>query len=58
MLQLQSEISEEVKQNLSNLYPLALVSCTVQKNFNGSNIDGSFTTAVSNSFLVPREKIP
>ena len=28
----------------------------VQKNFNGSNTDGSSTTAVSNSFLSPLEK--
>ena len=27
----------------------------IQLNFNGSNIDGSFTTAVSNSFLSPLE---
>ena len=27
-------------------------------NFKGSNTDGSFTTAVSNSFLSPKEKIP
>ena len=26
--------------------------------FNGSNTDGSFTTAVSNSFLGPLEQIP
>ena len=30
----------------------------IQKNFNGSNTDGSFTTAVSNSFLSPAEKFP
>ena len=30
----------------------------MQLNFNGSNTDGSFTTAVSNSFLSPKEKIP
>ena len=29
---------------------------TIQYNFNGSNTDGSFTTAVSNSFLSPLEK--
>ena len=28
----------------------------IQQNFNGSNIDGSFTTAVSTSFLRPQEK--
>ena len=28
----------------------------LQWNFNGSNTDGSFTTAVSNSFLSPYEK--
>ena len=30
----------------------------VQSNFNGSNADGSFTTAVSNSFLSPLENNP
>ena len=30
----------------------------VQYNFSGSNTDGSFTKAVSNSFLSPLEKIP
>ena len=30
----------------------------IQTNFNGSNTDGSFTTAVSNSFLSPLEKSP
>ena len=30
----------------------------VQRNFKGSNTDGSFTTAVSNSFLGPLEKNP
>ena len=30
----------------------------VQKNFNGSNTDGSFTTAVWSSFLSPLEKKP
>ena len=30
----------------------------IQQNFNGSNTDGLFTTAVSNSFLSPLEKIP
>ena len=30
---------------------VALVNYTLQKNFSGSNTDGSFTTAVSNSFL-------
>ena len=30
----------------------------IQLNFNGSNTDGSFTTAVSNSFLSPLEKNP
>ena len=30
----------------------------IQWNFNGSNTDGSFTTAVSNSFLSPLEKSP
>ena len=29
---------------------------SLQQNFNGSNADGSFTTAVSNSFLSPLEK--
>ena len=29
-----------------------------KENFNGSNTDGSFTTAVSNSFLSPLEKNP
>ena len=28
------------------------------RTLNGSNTDGSFTTAVSNSFLSPLEKIP
>ena len=28
----------------------------VQQTFSGSNTDGSFTTAVSNSFLSPLEK--
>ena len=28
----------------------------LQWNFNGSNTDGSFTTAVSNSFLSPLDK--
>ena len=28
----------------------------IQLNFNGSNTDGSFTMAVSNSFLSPLEK--
>ena len=30
----------------------------IQKNFSGSNPDGSFTLAVSNSFLSPLEKNP
>ena len=30
----------------------------VQLNFSGSNTDVSFTTAVSNAFLSPLEKIP
>ena len=30
----------------------------IQLNFNGLNTDGLFTTAVSNSFLIPWEKIP
>ena len=30
----------------------------VQQNFNGSNTDGLFTTAVSSSFLSPLEQIP
>ena len=30
----------------------------IQSNLYGSNTDGSFTTAVSNSFLSPKEKIP
>ena len=30
----------------------------IQLDFSGSNTDGSFTTAVSNSFLSPYEKIP
>ena len=30
----------------------------IQWNFNGSNTDGSFTTAVSNSFLSPLHNIP
>ena len=30
----------------------------IQWNFNGSNTDGSFTTAVSNSFLSPLEQVP
>ena len=30
----------------------------VQWNFSGSNTDGSFTMAVSNSFLSPLEKKP
>ena len=30
----------------------------VQQNFNGSNTDGSFTTAVSNTFLGPLEQSP
>ena len=31
---------------------------STQQNFSGSNPDGSFTTAVSKSFLSPLEKIP
>ena len=31
-------------------------SCKVQLNFSGSNTDGSFTTAVLNSFLSSLEK--
>ena len=30
----------------------------IQKNFSGSNTDGSFTMAFSNSCLSPLEKIP
>ena len=30
----------------------------IQQNSSGSNTDGSFTTAVSNLFLSPFEKIP
>ena len=30
----------------------------LRKNFNGSNTDGSFTTAVSNSFLSPLAQNP
>ena len=30
----------------------------LQSKFSGSNTDGSFTTAVSNLFLSPLEKIP
>ena len=39
-----------------------VINCTsfgcveIQSNFDGSNTDGSFTTAVSNSFLSPLEK--
>ena len=32
------------------------LTCMLQLSFNGSNTDGSFTTAVSNSFLSPLEK--
>ena len=35
----------------------AILIFELQLNFNGSNTDGSFTTAVSNSFLSPLEKI-
>ena len=31
---------------------------TLKPNFGGSNTDGSFTTAVSNLFLNPLERIP
>ena len=37
-------------------FKLKFVISEVQQNFNGSNTDGSFTTAVSNSFLSPQEK--
>ena len=30
----------------------------IQLNFSGSNTDGSFTTAISNSFLSPLENNP
>ena len=30
----------------------------IQQNFSGSNTDGSFTMAVSNSFLSPLGKLP
>ena len=30
----------------------------IQYNFNGSNTDGSYTTAASNSFLSPLEQYP
>ena len=32
--------------------------CGIWLTFSGSNTDGLFTTAVSNSFLSPLEKIP
>ena len=35
-----------------------MVILVIQSNFGGSNTDGSLTTAVSNSFLSPQEKIP
>ena len=47
-------VSKESRPN--NLYLRsyeAAFSEKVQKNFNGSNTDGSFTTAISNSFLSP-----
>ena len=37
---------------------ILVLNDSIQKNFNGSNTDGSFTTAVSNSFLSSLEKMP
>ena len=37
---------------------ISLLSMKLQWNFSGSNTDGSFTTAVSNSFLSPQEQNP
>ena len=40
------------------LYLIWVSICQLQWNFSGSNTDCSFTTAISNSFLSPLEKIP
>ena len=45
-----------VKQYLFILFSWTKIH--VQSNFSGSNTDGSFTTAVSNSFLRPLEQNP
>ena len=39
-------------------YTTEIYHIPIQQNFNGSNTDGSFTTAVSNSFLSPLERDP
>ena len=44
--------------HLVDYFPEFRGKILIQENFNGSNTDGSFTTAVSNSFLSPLERIP
>ena len=52
-----SAITYTVMPHLNHLVETILMGFhNVQKNYNGSNTDGSFTTAVSNSFLSPLEK--
>ena len=42
----------------ATVFYVVVSSFDIQKNFDGSNTDGSFTTAVSNSFLSPLENFP
>ena len=42
----------------SRLLSKYIKNANIQSNFSGSNTDGTFTTAVSNSFLSPWEEIP
>ena len=45
-------------QSVRNLSLIRVCQYFIHTDFNGSNTNGSFTTAVSNSFLRPLEKIP
>ena len=50
---------KQVLNSFINVFSSSVVfisALEIQKNFSGSNTDGSFTTAVSNSFLSPKEK--
>ena len=45
------------EQNINKLSFGHISSCKLQYSFNGSNTDGSFTTAISNLFLSPLQKL-
>ena len=48
-------IIKKKKKNRKKCFKLMSFLIRIQKNFNGSTTDGSFTTAGSNSFLGPLE---